>query len=532
MHADQRAIERARADGNRGIIRLCRAQQLGELVDGRREIGVGEQDPAAPGLEHSVTHGVAFPAIAGIAQQAHARVSRGADLDQRRGAIARSVIHHQDLRVGERAAIEPGKNGIQGGGKTALFVIRRDHDGERQDSDYSEEPGIGLGRNPGRLKAMSVPTVRAVPLLNLRAQHDEIRAEIREAMERVIESQQFILGAEVEQFERRLAEYCGVGHAIGCASGSDAVLLALKAAGIGPGDEVITTPYTFFATAGAIVHAGARPVFADIEPVSFNLDPARFEDAAKRHPQARAVIPVHLFGACAQMEAIGDIARRRQMVVIEDAAQAIGAEHNGTRAGGLSAIACFSFFPTKNLAAFGDGGALTTRDAELAARLRVLRMHGSRERYLYEEVGYNSRLDALQAAVLSVKLRHLDTWTAARQRNAELYRQRLAGAGLPIALPSAQPWQSRHVYHHFNIRAARRDALRAFLMTEGIGAEVYYPKPLHLQECFGGLGYRAGDFPEAERLAAEALALPVHSELHEGDIDAVAGAIKRFYQGS
>src|SRR5579863_863868 len=531
MHADQRAIERARADGNRGIIRLCRAQQLGELVDGRREIGVGEQDPAAPGLEHSVTHGVAFPAIAGIAQQAHARVSRGADLDQRRGAIARSVIHHQDLRVGERAGIEPRQNLIEGGGKAALFVIRRNHDGERQDSDYSEEWSIGPGRNPGRLKAMPAPTVRAVRLLNLRAQHDEIRAEIGEAVGRVIESQQFILGAEVEQFERDLAEYCGVGHAIGCASGSDALLLALKAAGIGAGDEVITTPYTFFATAGAIIHAGARPVFADIEPVTFNLDPARFEDAVKQHPKARAVIPVHLFGACAQMDAIGDVARRRRMVVIEDAAQAIGAEHNGSRAGGLGAIGCFSFFPTKNLGAFGDGGALTTGDVELAARLRRLRMHGSRERYLYNEVGYNSRLDALQAAVLSVKLRHLDAWTVARQRNADLYRQ-LAGARLPITLPSAQPWQSRHVYHHFNIRAARRDALREFLITEGIGAEVYYPKPLHLQECFGGLGYRVGDFPEAERLALEALALPVHSELQEGDIDAVVEAIQRFYQGT
>ena len=379
---------------------------------------------------------------------------------------------------------------------------------------------------------MSAPTIRAVPLLNLLAQHDEIRAEIREAVERVIESQQFILGPEVEQFERRLAEYCGVGHAIGCASGSDALLLALKAAGIGPGDEVITTPYTFFSTAGAIVHAGARPVFADIEPVSFNLDPERFEDAAKQHPKARAVIPVHLFGGCAQMEAIGDVARRRRMVVLEDAAQAIGAEHNGTRAGALSAVACFSFYPTKNLSAFGDGGALTTGDAELASRLRRLRMHGSRERYHYKEIGYNSRLDALQAAVLSVKLRHLDAWTAARQRNAELYRQRLAGAGLPIALPSTQPWQSRHVYHQFTIRAARRDALREFLADQGIGSEVYYPAPLHLQESFSGLGYRAGDFPEAERLAAEALALPVHSELHEGDIDAVAGAIQRFYQGS
>jgi dTDP-4-amino-4,6-dideoxygalactose transaminase len=377
---------------------------------------------------------------------------------------------------------------------------------------------------------MSAPTVRAVPLLNLRAQHDEIRAEIGEAVGRVIESQQFILGPEVEAFERDLAEYCGVEHAIGCASGSDAVLLALKAAGIGPGDEVITTPYTFFATAGAIVHAGARPVFADIEPVSFNLDPARLEEAAKKHPKARAVIPVHLFGACAQMDAIGDVARRHQMVVIEDAAQAIGAEHNGTRAGALSMIACFSFFPTKNLGAFGDGGALTTRDAELSARLRRLRTHGSRERYLYKEVGYNSRLDALQAAVLSVKLRHLDAWTAARQRNADLYRHRLAGAGLPIALPFSQPWQSRHVYHHFNIRAARRDALREFLIAEGIGAEIYYPEPLHLQECFSGLGYRAGDLPEAERLASEALALPVHSELQEGDLDSVAEALQRFYR--
>jgi dTDP-4-amino-4,6-dideoxygalactose transaminase len=293
---------------------------------------------------------------------------------------------------------------------------------------------------------------------------------------------------------------------------------------------VITTPYTFFATAGAIVHAGAIPVFADIEPVTFNLDPERLEDAARKRPKARAVIPVHLFGACAEMNAVNEIAGRHNLVVIEDAAQAIGAESNGVRAGALGTIACFSFFPTKNLGAFGDGGALTTRDADLAARLRKLRMHGSSTRYMYEEVGYNSRLDALQAAVLSVKLRHLDAWTVARQRNADCYRQQLAGARLPITLPSAQSWQSQHVYHHFNIRASRRDALREFLAAQGIATEIYYPVPLHLQKCFDGLGYRAGDFPQAERLASEALALPVHSELQDGDVEAVAGAVRRFYQ--
>lgn len=373
------------------------------------------------------------------------------------------------------------------------------------------------------------PAIR-IPLLDLVAQHRVIRDEVLEAMLRVVDSQAFVLGDEVEALERELAAYCGARFAIGCASGTDALFLALLALGIGPGDEVVTSPYTFFATAGAIVRAGAKPVFADVEAGTFNLDAERAAAVICTRPAVRAVIAVHLFGACADMDPLREAAARQGIPVIEDAAQAIGAEYKGRRAGSLGAVGCFSFYPSKNLGAYGDGGLLTTSDEALAEKLRALRVHGSRERYRHEWVGINSRLDALQAAVLRVKLRHLDAWTEARRRNAEYYRRRFAELGLPVLTPSAPPYATRHVWNQFVIRAPARDRLREHLSQRGIGTEVYYPIPLHLQPCFRDLGYRPGDFPVAEQLAREALALPVYPELGEEGLETVAQAVASFYR--
>ncbi len=369
----------------------------------------------------------------------------------------------------------------------------------------------------------------SIPLLNLQAQYASIRSEIREAVDRVMDSQHFILGPTVEAFEKQVAAYCGAAHAVGCASGSDALLLALKAAGVTPGDEVITVPFTFFATAGAIIHAGATPVFVDVDAATFNLDPDLLEDAVQAHPKARAVIPVHLFGAAAEMDAINDIAGRAHLTVIEDAAQAIGAEYRNKRAGSLSPYGCFSFFPTKNLGGFGDGGCITTDDPAIADRLRMLRLHGSRERYIYEEVGYNSRLDALQAAILSVKLRHLDQWIAGRQHNAARYSELFAQAKAPVVLPKTAPYQTRHVYNQYSILCPKRDQLRSALAEQGIGSEVYYPVPLHLQKCFSYLEYQSGDFPVSERLAREILSLPIYAELPAVDLERVVLGIAAFY---
>jgi dTDP-4-amino-4,6-dideoxygalactose transaminase len=365
-----------------------------------------------------------------------------------------------------------------------------------------------------------VVTQKQIPLLDLQAQYAAIREEVLAAVTRVIDSQRFVLGEEVEAFEREVAAYCDTPFAVGCASGTDALILALMAAGVGPGDQVITTPYSFFATAGAIAHRGAIPVFADVDPVTFNLDPARAAEALARSPRARAIIAVHLFGGCADMEPLGALARERGIVLIEDAAQAIGAEYRGRRAGGIGDIACFSFYPSKNLSAFGEGGLLTTRDAQTAARLAALRVHGSTEKYLHQWVGINSRLDALQAAVLRVKLRRLDAWTEGRQRNARLYLELLASA--PVELPRPAAYQTRHVFNQFVIRTRDRDAVRRHLAAEGVGTEVYYPLPLHLQPCFASLGYREGDFPVSEALARETLALPIYPELAEDDIAYVA----------
>jgi dTDP-4-amino-4,6-dideoxygalactose transaminase len=379
---------------------------------------------------------------------------------------------------------------------------------------------------------MSDTHFRQIPLLNLRAQYNQIRDEVMQAIARVTESQEFILGAEVESLESNIAQYTGSKYAIGCASGSDALLLSLMALGIGRGDEVITTPYTFFATAGSIHHAGARAVFVDIEPHTFNMDAACLRAALDLHPRVRAIIPVHLFGGCADMDALLEVAGNREIPIIEDAAQSIGAECDGRRAGSLGRLACFSFFPSKNLGAFGDGGMITTNDSALAVRLRSLRVHGSSVKYIYDAVGINSRLDALQAAILSVKLRHLDEWTAARQRCAQTYRRLFAEFRVPVIVPEEQLYQTRHVYNQFVIRCMRRDELRELLRARGIGTGVYYPRPLHLQKCFSYLGYRAGDFPVSEQLAAEALALPIHPELSQQELTTIVTLIASLYRCS
>jgi len=366
-----------------------------------------------------------------------------------------------------------------------------------------------------------------VRLLDLRLQHAPIRDEVMAAVARVIDSQMFILGEEVERLEEAIAGYCATRFGIGCASGSDALILALAAVGVGPGDAVLTTPFSFFATAGSIVHVGATPVFCDIDAATFNLDVNQVEDAARKHPNIKAVLPVHLFGGCADMDPILEIAGKHGWAVIEDGAQAIGAEYKGRRAQGLGTIGCISFFPSKNLGGYGDGGMMTTNDAGLADRLRALRVHGSRRKYYHEWVGWNSRLDALQAAVLRVKLKYLDSWTQGRQRNAALYQQLLADT--PVTLPAAAPYQTRHVWNQFVIRCPRRDELRAHLTAAGIGTEIYYPLPLHLQACFQNLGYKASDFPEAERAAREVLALPVQAELGESEISWISDTIRSFY---
>jgi len=368
--------------------------------------------------------------------------------------------------------------------------------------------------------------VRTIPLLDLTRQYQPLRETIQAAVTRVIESQRFILGPDVERFEQRFAEYCGARYAIGCASGTDALELALMAAGIGPGDEVLTVPFTFFATAGAIMSAGGRPVFVDVEPDTFNLDIRQLDHALATHPAIKAILPVHLYGGCADMGPIMESAAARGIPVIEDAAQAVGAEWRGQRAGSIGTIGCFSFFPTKNLGGFGDGGMLTTNDEELSRKLKALRIHGSFEKYIHEWSGMNSRLDALQAAVLDVKLDHLDDWSRARQRNAALYREALAGI---VTLPVQQPYQTSHVYNQFVIRCERRDELRKFLAEAGVGTEVYYPLAVHLQPALAAYGYKAGDFPVSEQLSKEVLALPIFAELSEEEIATVAGLIREFY---
>jgi dTDP-4-amino-4,6-dideoxygalactose transaminase len=365
-----------------------------------------------------------------------------------------------------------------------------------------------------------------VPLLDLKAQYAQIRAEVLPVIESVCASQQFILGEHVRALEAEVAQYCSASAGIGVSSGTDALLLALMAFGIGAGDEVITSPFTFFATAGTIARTGARPVFCDIDPETFNLSPVAVESFIDQHCHAgegglvnratggriRALMPVHLYGQSADMDPLMRIARRYGLRVIEDAAQAIGTEDaNGARVGSVGDIGCFSFFPSKNLGAVGDAGLCTTNDPELAEHMRVLRVHGGKPKYFHALIGGNFRIDELQAAILRVKLKHLDAWTAARQRNAAYYSAAFEKAGLaPRVRTPRLAARGRHIFNQYVIRAERRDALRAALTERGIGTEIYYPVPLHLQQCFAYLGYAPGDFPESERAAGETLALPIY----------------------
>ena len=370
-----------------------------------------------------------------------------------------------------------------------------------------------------------------VPLLDLKIQYQALQPQIDAAVAEVMASQMFILGPKVEAFERECAAYCGARFSVGVTSGTDAILMALMAEGIGPGDEVLMPSYTFFATAGCVVRLGALPVFVDIDPLTFNIDLA--QAAARITPRTRAVIPVHLFGRCLDMDPLLAMAEKHNLAVIEDACQAIGAEDKGRRAGSMGRYGCFSFFPSKNLGAFGDAGLITTNDEALAQHLRILRNHGMAPKYYHKTVGGNFRLDALQAAVLSVKLPHLDGWTAARQRNADRYARLFQAAGLvggPVRLPALDVPGGRHVVNQYVIRAERREDLRAWLTEQGVGTEVYYPVPLHVQECFRDLGYVEGSLPESEKAARETLALPIYPDVTDDQAAWVVEAIAAFYR--
>lgn len=375
-----------------------------------------------------------------------------------------------------------------------------------------------------------------VPLLDLRQQYAPLKAGIMREIEAVCDSQVLVLGPQVERLEAAVCEYTGASFAVGASSGTDAQLMLLMALGISSGDAVITTPYTFFATAGCVARLGARPVFVDVEPGTYNMSPAALADALERTPDVKAILPVHLFGCCADMLSIWALGTRHGVPVLEDAAQALGATHALGAAGAISEAGWYSFYPTKNLGAFGDAGMVVCKDDELAHRLRTFRNHGMEPRYYHPHLGGNFRLDAIQAAVLNVKLPHLDLWSAARRQHAGRYREEFARLGLDqvLVLPE-EPWAAdgevnHHIYNQFVVRAPLRDALRAHLESAGIGSEVYYPLPLHLQECFRHLGYREGDFPEAERAARETVALPIFPELTVEQQDWVVGAIAAFYE--
>lgn len=398
--------------------------------------------------------------------------------------------------------------------------------------------------NDSPSKANRAPHVVTVPLLDLKGQFATIRAEVMPLIDQVCSSQHFILGEQVRGLEQEIAAYCRSVYGIGVSSGTDALLLALMALSIGPGDEVITSPYTFFATAGTIARTGARPVFCDIEPGTFNLSVpkvAEFIDRQCRREglllvnsrtggRIRALMPVHLYGQAADMEPLMDMARQYELKVIEDAAQAIGTEYRGTRVGSIGDVGCFSFFPSKNLGAFGDAGLCTAQDPALAERLAVMRVHGGKPKYHHAHIGGNFRLDELQAAVLRVKLKHLDAWTEARQSNASFYDAEFAATGLGNRLVTPPPAAAgRHIYNQYVVRAEQRDALRAHLAECGVGTEIYYPVPLHLQQCFAYLGYQAGDFPESERAASETVALPVYPELSIEQLAHVVQSVAGFY---
>jgi len=384
-----------------------------------------------------------------------------------------------------------------------------------------------------------------VPLLDLKAQFAQIRSEVMPVIEQVCASQRFILGEHVLELEAEVARYCASADGIGVSSGTDALLLALMALGVGAGDEIITTPFTFFATAGTISRLGARPVFCDIDPATFNILPGAVQDFVDRQCTERGggqlinratggrikgLMPVHLYGQSADMDPLMAIAKRHGLKVIEDAAQAIGTEYQGVRVGSIGDIGCFSFFPSKNLGAFGDAGLCTTNDADLAESMRVLRVHGGKPKYFHSVIGGNFRIDELQAAVLRVKLKYLDGWTEARQRNAAFYDAAFASAGLANKLKTPHAAKNgRHIFNQYVVRVQNRDALKDFLAERGIGTEIYYPVPLHLQQCFDYLNHAAGDFPESERAAKETLALPIYPELDQAQLDAVVASIADFY---
>ena len=376
-----------------------------------------------------------------------------------------------------------------------------------------------------------------VPLLDLKAQHEPLHKEIMAAIEQTFRSQAFILGPEVSKLEERVASYCQTSHGIGVSSGTDALLIALMAIGVGPGDEVITTPYSFFATAGAVARLGAKPVLVDIDPKTYNIDPAKIGNGITSH--TKAIIPVHLYGQCADMGPILDLAQRHNLKVIEDAAQAIGSEYrDGRRAGSMGTVGCLSFFPSKNLGCLGDGGMVVTNDNDLAERIKVLRVHGGKPKYYHKMIGGNFRLDTIQAAVLNVKLNYLDEWTSRRQGNAQRYETLFQQSGLVqkgnIRLPDPVYRESGakhyHIYNQFVLRVDKRDELMAYLKEKGIGTEIYYPVPFHLQECFRYLGHKEGDFPESERAAKETMAIPIYPELTAPQQAEVVGTIQRFYQ--
>ncbi len=387
------------------------------------------------------------------------------------------------------------------------------------------------------VKSSNPKALAEIPMLDLSRQYAGLRAEILAAVARVCDSQKYILGEEVTEFEREFAALCGTSLAVGCASGTDALWLALVAAGVREGDSVITTPFSFFATASSILRAGARPVFVDIDPETLNLDSAKVEQKLRHSPRHQAMMPVHLYGQCADMDSLNRIAAEFKLKVIEDAAQASGATWNGKLAGSLGHAAAFSFYPTKNLSAFGDAGAVTTDDSALAEHARSLRNHGAKQRYYHDEIGANSRLDSIQAAVLRVKMPHLQRWNEERRHRASTYDRLFAAAGLtktggasaaPVVLLQTRP-EAYHIYHQYVVRVRERDKLREFLKERGVGSEVYYPVPLHQQKCFAYLGYAPGDLPEAERAALDVLALPMFAELQEDEQRHVVDSIAEFY---
>jgi len=368
-----------------------------------------------------------------------------------------------------------------------------------------------------------------IPMLDLKAQYLALKPELDAALLRVVESTLFINGPDVEAMEHEVAHYCRANHCIGVSSGSDALLVSLMALDIGRGDEVITTPYTFFATAGAIARMGARPVFVDIDPVTFNIDAKGI--AARITPRTKAIMPVHLFGQCADMDPILDIANKHHLAVIEDAAQAIGAEYKGRRAGSMGTVGCYSFFPSKNLGCFGDGGAVVTQDRALADKIRLLRGHGSHPKYYHKVVGGNFRLDSIHAAVLRVKLKHLDSWSQARQQGAAHYTAALVKYGLQGWLvETPKIVQSRHIFNQYVVRCDDREGVREHVKKDKITTEVYYPQPMHLQECFANLGHKKGEFPESERAALTSLALPMYPELPNAQRERVVHSIAAFYE--